>query len=225
MHQISLSCIVGCRYKCTVVNILSPEHTVSAEFGILECKVQFWSYVLSSQDLDVGFLLILICKQGSGVSEFCIRSLCIEHRKCFRCEAPDLVWSKVLCVLIEVAFEEIVRLYRRTCNSQPCRVDILFHEREIMEVVVERSIRILLAQLYHVMEVLVVLPCDDPFILHVCRDCKSLEDTWCRFDYTVFSGAYTILDLHLSPCLCHKYRQFLLGIIFLALLAGERAVP
>ena len=95
------------------------EHSSSAEVCVLECEVQFRSYVLGYKNLDVAFLLVLIGKKGSPVCKFHVWSLCVVVRQIFRSVAPALVRSEERRVLICLSLEIVVWFDRRTGNSKP----------------------------------------------------------------------------------------------------------
>ena len=137
MHEVLLAHIVGCRNECPVVYILSLEHTVTSELRILKGQIELRSDVLGSEYLDVRLFLFLIGEQGACIRQLGVWSLCVVHRESLRRETPYLVRGKIFCVLIQVPFEEIVSLRRRTCHTKPYSIDICLVERIVVEIIVE----------------------------------------------------------------------------------------
>ena len=72
-----------------------------------------------------------------------------------------------------------------------------------------------------VVELPVMLPDDNPFVVHGIRHCKSFKDTWGSRNDTVLYGSEAVLYFHFSQRCSNLYRKLLLVIIFLALLSAE----
>ena len=72
-----------------------------------------------------------------------------------------------------------------------------------------------------VVELPVMLPDDNPFVVHGIRNCKCLQDTWSCRDDTVLYGSDAVLYFHFSQRSSDLDREFLLVVVFLALLSAE----
>ena len=112
MHEVFLAGIVGRHYGVSVVYVLPFEHTVASEPGVLKHYVQLGSYVLCSEDLDVGLLLLLVGEQCSVVVQFRVGRLCVVLRKVFRSVAPYLIRGIEDGVLLFLPLEVIVQFDR-----------------------------------------------------------------------------------------------------------------
>ena len=118
MHEILLASVVCCDHSCSVVGILSLQHTVSSEPVIFQGEVEAWSDVLGREYLDIGFFLLLVREQGAPVGEFSVRSLCVVLREIVSRVAVHLIWCVEYRVVLFLSFEIIVELGRGADHSK-----------------------------------------------------------------------------------------------------------
>ena len=72
-----------------------------------------------------------------------------------------------------------------------------------------------------IIEMTVVIPHDDPLVLHRIRNRKRLEDTRGCSQHAVLVGLDAVLDLQLPVGLCDKARKCYPGVFLLSFPAAE----
>ena len=70
-----------------------------------------------------------------------------------------------------------------------------------------------------VSEVSVLLPHDDPLVLHRVWYCKCLENPWLCTDHAILVGLYAVFSCNFSICFGDKKGESLLCVVFLSFLS------
>ena len=214
MHHIPLAKVVGCHYSGSVVGILPSEHTLASELAVLKEDIELRGNVLCRAHSDAGLFLVLVGEQGSPIAELRVRSLGVELREGLRSVGVQVVRSVEDGVVYLLSLEIVVELGRRADHSKVRCVDVLLVEWIFREVVVERCVLLLKG---YVVEIAVVLPHNEPLVMHRVRNCKCFKNTWSRLPDAVLACLDAVLYLGLAVCSSNQGRKFLLIVVFLAL--------
>ena len=214
MHHIPLAKVVGCHYSGSVVGVLPSEHTLASELAVLKEDIELRGNVLCRAYPDAGLFLVLVGEQGAPIAELRVRSLGVELREGLRSVGVQVVRSVEDGVVYLLSLEIVVELGRRADHSKVRCIYVLLIEWVFREVVVERCVLLLKG---YVVEIAVVLPHNEPLVMHRVRDGECLKNTWSRLPDTVLACLDAVLYLRLTVCCCNQGREPLLIVVFLAL--------
>ena len=207
MHGIFLPQIIELHGGCLVGGFFPFQHASAAESVIQKAEIEFRSYILGGEKVQVVRLLDTFPEKGAEIAQFRIRGFAIIMESCpGRC-APRFKCVIELHALVTSAFEPVVVLDRGAGYTKPGGVYVIALER-----------------LYFA-EVLLCRPCDYPLILHGIRKGISF-----KYSRSVFGDAVTYLLIVLLDLTkrigtrCHELR-FLLGVIFFACFLVKPGIP
>ena len=214
MHHIPLAKVVGCHYSGSVVGVLPSEHTFASELAVFKEDIELRGNVLCRAHPDAGLFLFLVGEQGSPIAELRVRSLGVELREGLRSVGVQLVRSVEDCVIYLFSLEVVVELGRGAYHSKVRCIDVLLVEWVFREVVIERCIQLLKG---YVVEIAVVLPHNEPLVMHRVRNCKCFKNAWSRLSDAVLACLDAVLYLCLAVCSSNQGREPLLVVVLLAL--------
>ena len=210
--QVSLAQVVGVGGKGLVGGGFLLEDAVSAEEIVFQREVEGRPDVLRSEDVQVVGLGLHVGKEGTGVGQLGVRRLGVVHRQGFRGIGPAFVR------LIEgdpggvLPPEEIIGLYCGTGHAQPGGVHIFAQEGIVVVAVVGRGVDFLDV---HLVEVPLMRPHDDAFVLHGIRQGEGLQDARRVFDDAVADGLQAVFQGQDAVCFLAFQGQALLQEVFL----------
>ena len=193
VHHILLSEVVEADNGVAVGYVLSLEHSLASKLIEPESQIKGRKNVLRGPHSHVHLFLFVLCKQGSPIGEFRVRSLrvVLRERRCG--EAVVAVRSVENRIVLFFAFEVVVVLGGRTAHSLPGDIHVVTELRDVIEPVVETGVLLLIFEL---LEVLVDIPNDYSFVLERIRECEGFEDTRRVLAHAVLVGLDAVLAVH-----------------------------
>ena len=119
VHEIFLAEVVCRCHEGLVGGIFSLQHAVSAKPSEIQSDVHLRGNVLGGEYPYICLFLFLVCEQGTVISQFGMRSLCVILRKALYRIVPYPVWGIEDRVLFFLPLEPVIKLDRRAADSKP----------------------------------------------------------------------------------------------------------
>ena len=222
MHGIFLPQIIELHGGCLVGGFFPFKHASAAESVIQKAEIEFRSYILGGEKVQVVRLLDAFPEKGTEIAQFRIRGFAVIMESCpGRC-APRFKCVIELYALVTSAFEPVVVLDRGAGYTKPGGVYVIALERVVVIMIIIACVR---DERLYFAEVLFCRPCDYPLILHGVRKGISF-----KYSRSVFGDAVTyllivLLDLTKRIGTRSHELRLLLGVIFFACFLVKPGVP